>query len=229
MSFSPVEGKRNIRPVLFTKKWEIALKINTLLKTWSIITASSDKISSNACTSQLYCGVNLLKRLYSEKWYSSLRVASCNYKIFPLVWAPPFLILPDAIFILPWRSIKYQQTQNSLSIFYNNHVKSSARHCLLLCSFMTLYNLFLIFVALLFIVFMFISTSCVPACIHLSIPKHFQSVHIRYKDERTGPFPPLRSDTTLHSPGSQLHPLDCPSGLIWLLGTLSCASLKALL
>lgn len=95
--------------------------------------------------------------------------------------------------------------------------------------FMTFYNLFLVFIALLFIVFVFISSSCMPACTHLSIPKYFLSVHFRHtKMKGQGPASPSCCDTSLCSPQPQAPPQGCLNRWIWFLGTLSCASLKAL-
>lgn len=91
--------------------------------------------------------------------------------------------------------------------------------------FMTFYNLFLIFIALLFIVF--ISSSCMPACTHLSIPKHSLSVHFRHtKIKGQGPAP--RAVTLLCAHTTTGASTGLLNRWIWLLGTVSCASLKAL-
>ena len=77
-------------------------------------------------------------------------------------------------------------------------------------AFMTFYNLFLIFIALLFIVF--ISSSCTPVCTHLSIPKHFPSVPLRHtKVKGQGPPSPWRCDTVCW-PQPQAPPRACLSG-----------------
>ena len=80
--------------------------------------------------------------------------------------------------------------------------------------FLTFYNLFLIFIALLFIVFM--SSSCMPARTHLSIPRHSLSVGFR------------RRAVALVCAHSHRRPRWLLSRCVSLLGALSCASLKAL-
>lgn len=112
-------GKKKYKTSPIHKEMRSFTKNQYPLKTWTIIIAFSDKISSKASTLHFYCRVNLLKGLYGEKLYSSfkyetcLRVASWHYGIFLLACSLVILISPDAIFIWPWRSIKCQQTQNS--------------------------------------------------------------------------------------------------------------------
>ena len=84
-----------------------------------------------------------------------------------------------------------------MSVLYNNHVKSSAKHCLLLCCFYDfLQPVSNIYSSVIYCIYKFLMHACMHSFIH---PQTFPECSFQtHKDKRTGPCPSC-CDTSLCS------------------------------
>lgn len=116
----------------------------------------------------------MLKRLYSEKWYSSLRYEVClrvalwDYRIL-LLACLLIILIPSELFSYDlWRFIKYQQTQNSWMLSVITMISQVPDSVIALL--LTFYNLFVISIAVIYCIYVYkyFMHTCIYSFIHSS-------------------------------------------------------------